>query len=366
MIGLRTKLSVLALGIKDSNPGYPYLMRYAQSNHVPQEWLVEICIQRLFLQSIFYDVPLYPEEKILLGIMDPIRIFVKNEPHTQAKRDAGRVRLIHSVSVADNLLLRLVYHDQNKREIANWWRIPSCPGIGFDDAHIAQFISGLGEGPYGHSDMSGWDFSVQMWEIELSFMFGSLQEYGGQRPVSPFVAALWCQLRNTAESVFLMGDGDLIAQTALGIRKSGAYNTASSNSKERNFVHRLSGGKWSKTVGDDLTGDVVPDAIARAKALGHTMRDYQISHGGFHFCSAEWNTSSSSLVHDIAKPLFNYVTSPTRSYIETQQFLDFIKGHPNENQVRTLLPREWQGSGNVFEEELEETDPEGSPVKFKE
>lgn len=364
-------MTTLASTLKDSSPGYPYLKKYNSQRDLPIDWLVEVCIQRLALQAVTFDVELSPEEKVECGLMDPIRIFVKNEGHKSEKRRTKRVRLIHSVSAVDNLLLKFVVVNQNTREISSWTDIPSAPGIGFSAIQVAEFLDKLPPGPYGHSDMSGWDFSVQDWEIELGFLFRTFQEHGGAMPSRPsaFIAALYLQLEMTGTSVFVLADGTLLSQDFCSWMKTGGNDTSSGNSKIRSCIHRLCGGTWNRAAGDDLVGDVVPDYENRAAAYGHTMRDAKTSTGWFRFCSADWDYETGVLVHEIAKPLFNLVNKPF-SIAEREQFLEFLRGHPDEDQVRAFLTEEWQDLSNASKEEIpegghSEEDPEGPFQAFK-
>jgi len=339
------------------------MLDWSASNRIPPEYLADLAIERLGIQSMLYDVKLTAFERVLCCMQDPIRLFVKNEGHKLDKRVTGRVRLIHSVSVLDNLLLKLVVKDQQMREISVWEKIPSSPGIGFTQEQVDLFMSHMPSGPFGHSDMSGWDFSVQFWEIMVVFQLNALLEFGGKVVVNPFPAALWLQYQFTSLSVFLIADGTLVEQIQPGWQKSGADDTSAKNSKTRTLVHRLCGGVWNRAAGDDLVGDPVQDYSTKAAFLGHILRDAKVTQNTFRFCSADWDVSKRTLVHEIAKPLFNFVTRP-RTQCELTQFLLFLRHHPLERQIRLLLAEEWLGLGNASEEEAVETDPEGASALF--
>jgi len=45
-----------------------------------------------------------PPELIQLGLCDPVRLFIKQEPHPFRKVRTGRLRLISSVSLSDHTL----------------------------------------------------------------------------------------------------------------------------------------------------------------------------------------------------------------------------------------------------------------------
>lgn len=345
--------------LNEASPGYPYMKRWKSSRDVPLDFIVEVCIQRVVLQGIFAleKVELLPIEKVQIGLADPIRLFVKNEPHKSEKRRTKRVRLIQSVSVVDNLLLTLVCGDQNKREIASWYKGPSCAGIGFTPEHVSQFLQHLPKGPYSHSDMSGWDWSVQGWELEMDFQMRALLEYGMRVKPTAYHAVLHANYENQAKAVFLLGDGRLVEQTEKAGRKTGGKPTASDNGRDRSMVHYMCGGKWNRAVGDDNTGDFIENYAEKALELGHRLRDADVSSDGFRLCSAWWDVKTGKLVHDIAKPLFNYLTGK-RDPGQLEQFLAHLSNHPEESRVRQLLAEEWSGLSNAVKEEVDETEEE--------
>jgi hypothetical protein len=103
-----------------------------------------------------------PVQTVKQSLADPVRIFVKNEPHTLAKLEAKKYRLISSVSLVDQVVERLLHSEINNTEIDNWDAIPSMPGIGltsdFDFQKIAEIIKKI-QTPL-QTDVSGWDWSV--------------------------------------------------------------------------------------------------------------------------------------------------------------------------------------------------------------
>lgn len=229
---------------------------------------------------------LTPVQLVKLGLVDPIKVFVKNEPHDyETKIKTGRVRLISSVSIIDSHVERMYSTDQNDVEKAVWLSCPTSIGIGFTDQMNRALFSVLdSKGPRAESDISGWDFSVQDWELVTD----SLRRVQSARvPVDSPLARLiinrhWC----LANSVFAMPDGSLLAQSVPGSMKSGSYNTAQSNSWIRVWLARNVGSKWAKAAGDDCVEQRNPHAAKGYQAYGRIVKFYkECPSDSFEFCS---------------------------------------------------------------------------------
>lgn len=253
------------------------------------------------------------EELVDGGFVDPVRLFVKQEPHGVKKVNEGRYRLISSVSLVDQLVERLLFTLQNKTEIDMWRQIPSKPGIGLTDEDLFDMqdqISGKSVrdgGSLAEADISGWDWSVQSWELDseaymrvrLAGLPGPFPREDGQWTHSdePFANIVYARYYCLGLSVYGLSDGKLFAQRQRGIQLSGSYTTSSSNSRMRVLAAMLVGAKWAVAMGDDCLEQYVPDAPVRYAELGHVVKDYQKAKADeFSFCShrferREWNVS---------------------------------------------------------------------------
>lgn len=215
------------------------------------------------------------------GYCDPVRLFVKQEPHSRRKMRQRRYRLISSVSVVDQIIERLLFGPQNRLEIALWSEIPSKPGMGLSLQHQAQKL--YSDLRMKHSsqkaacaDISGFDWSVQEWEFEAElYMRLKLME-----PSLIGNPALERAIRNRfacfSLSVFQLSDGTLIAQTIPGIMKSGSYLTSSMNSRIRCLMAELIGSPWCIAMGDDSVEGYVEGAPEKYAELGHTCKEYSL------------------------------------------------------------------------------------------
>ena len=216
-----------------------------------------------------------PAELVQMGFCDPIRLFVKQEPHTLKKCKEGRFRLISSVSLVDQIVERLLFGPQNQLEITMWRSIPSKPGMGLSQYEQAQSIwndlkyKHLGC-PAAEADISGFDWSVQSWELWADCSMRAL--LGNFTPEVKHLAMsrFYCLMN----SVFQLSNGTLIEQGKPGLMKSGSYCTSSTNSRIRCLMAELIGSPWCIAMGDDSVEGFVPDAKRKYEELGHCCKDY--------------------------------------------------------------------------------------------
>nr|WNK15295.1 MAG: RNA-dependent RNA polymerase [Polerovirus monocotyledonae 2] len=203
------------------------------------------------------------EQLVQNGLCDPIRLFVKGEPHKLSKLIEGRYRLIMSVSIVDQLVARVLFQNQNKREIALWRAIPSKPGFGLStDEQTRDFVSSLsavvGTSPetlcdswkslVRPTDCSGFDWSVAYWMLEDDITVRNHLTLELNEATKRLRNA-W--LKCISNSVLCLSDGTLLAQSLPGIQKSGSYNTSSSNSRIRVMAAYHVGADWAIAMGDD-------------------------------------------------------------------------------------------------------------------
>jgi len=210
------------------------------------------------------------EELVVAGLVDPIRVFVKNEPHSAKKLEEGRFRLIMSVSLIDQLCERCLSSEQNGLEIANYHRLPVKPGMGFSTEKIAPIGRSFEAFPeLVSSDVSGWDWSVSA--DELRFDARRRVKAAGVAMDHPFAKALMNRAVCLGRSVIAFSDGVLLAQRRDGVQKSGSYNTSSGNSWIRVAAARFSGAEHVCAMGDDCVDDGT-DTV-KMSLLGHPIKE---------------------------------------------------------------------------------------------
>lgn len=229
------------------------------------------------------------EDKIRHGYCDPVRLFVKKEPHNREKVKQKRFRLISSVSIIDQLVERVLHSRQNNAEINSWQTIPSKPGISLTNdesvrvfAHEAFTAHDLN--PIADVDISGYDWSVQAWELVFDL---ECRIALAQSPTEDWVNAVRARGLCLAHAVFMFSDGLMVAQDEYGVQKSGSYNTASANSRIKVGAATLVGSTYVAACGDDAVETYVEGAVSKYKELGHPVKDYKRCDGNsISFCSS--------------------------------------------------------------------------------
>lgn len=263
-----------------SSPGYPY-MRLGRTNGellaVHSGLVSQLATARLTAMA---TTPLEllrsytAAELVEFGFCDPVRVFVKNELHSESKVLEGRFRLIMSVSIVDQIVERVLNGRQNNLEIESWQTIFSKPGMGLDDDGLKSLEDQIARmaNPLS-SDISGFDWSVSQEWLDLdarcrAILTGDRLEMHLKRS---------CCL---GYSLFVLSDGTLLAQEGWrGVQKSGSYNTSSTNSRIRAMLALLVG-SWRGyqadviAMGDDAVEDSPDDDLATSYLqLGFRLKE---------------------------------------------------------------------------------------------
>jgi hypothetical protein len=270
----------------DSSPGVPWAALGTTNKKVLDEHrplIVRMVKARLRLLSTGDCRDLTAEEKVKLGFCDPVRLFVKNEPHGREKASTKRWRLIMSVSLVDQLVERVLNARLNKSEVANWRDIPSKGGSSmYQPDDVKEILSWIGGADIAEADISGFDWSVKYWELLADVLL--------RIKLSPGASQRWCQallmrVECLALSVFSLSDGRLIAQLVKGIQKSGSYNTTPTNSHIRVMLAMLAGADKAIAIGDDGLESHVESAPRAYSDMGHPLKMYAKCVGKANFCS---------------------------------------------------------------------------------
>ena len=291
---------------------------------------------------------LQPQHLVRLGLCDPCKVFVKNEPHKKSKLLRKVQRLIFSVSLIDNVVSRLLHSNQNREEILNWKLIPPSAGLGLDDPGLEAIqesirLMGLRTSGLMSSDVSGWDFSVQSWELEADLQrrieLNCSKGTDWERIAS---AHHYCMARK----VFVLSDGSMYQQLIPGLMPSGWYLTASSNSNIRaidSYHVALEAGVTPavKTMGDDSVEAVVPDPIEAYSKLGKTIKFVEnVTPSKFEFCSTLFENGIGVPVN-IDKQLVNLLCYKPLTYSEGldrfQQFCYELRHYPHLDDLYKLI-----------------------------
>nr|WMV94193.1 RNA-dependent RNA polymerase [Pepper vein yellows virus 10] len=313
------KSAVFSLEL-DAGIGVPYIA-YGRPTH--KGWvedpkllpvLARLTFNRLQKMLKVESSEMSAEELVQAGLCDPIRVFVKREPHKQSKLDEGRYRLIMSVSLVDQLVARVLFQNQNKREIALWRVNPSKPGFGLStDEQVLEFVQALAaqvEVPVEEvitswqkylvpTDCSGFDWSVAEWMLHDDMIVRNKLTLD-LNPTTEKLRFAW--LKCISNSVLCLSDGTLLAQRVPGVQKSGSYNTSSSNSRIRVMAAYHCGADWAMAMGDDALESVNTN-LEVYKSLGFKV---EVS-GQLEFCSHIFRAPDLALPVNERKMLYKLI-----------------------------------------------------------
>lgn len=259
-----------------------------------------------------------------LDLVDPVRIFVKNELHSAEKVATGRMRLISSVSSIDQMVERVLGDDQNKAEIANWATCPSKPGLGLHDDGLETIINEMKK--YSdpvETDVSGWDWSVKQWMLDADALCRTL--LAGSQPGSKYYDLLRSRAAMLGKSLFIQSDGTVWKQIIAGIMKSGSGWTSSSNSRIRAFLAFCAGVMRAMAMGDDALEEYLAQAKRIYEEYGLMIKDYKrssLKDGGIEFCSIKFrDTVELSAPVKWAKLLGTLLQKTPRSTLHQEELM---------------------------------------------
>jgi hypothetical protein len=296
------------------------------------------------------DLDLWKQDQacdlVKANLVDPVRLFIKNELHSTEKLDSGRLRLISSVSFIDEIVDKILFSEQDKTEIANWWQIPSKPGIGFTDNMLTLLFDYVKPqlkkakkqgGSLSGSDASGWDWCYQLWMYWAEYKRRSMMAgaYDGKNELlrKLFYNRIVC----IAHSVFVSSGGRMFAQLIGGIMLSGVPITSSANSFGRCLTATMVGADWVMAAGDDAGETTVDDAIAKYLELGIRIKYYDAirEDDSFEFCSHNYTPNGAYLV-SWEKCLCNLLNSPFDVELLVQ-FMYELRHSPELTRCRSLI-----------------------------
>lgn len=355
----------------ESSPGYPW-MRVARTNAGFLEFygFDNIALMVLSRLRALRDVPFVNAvQAVEDNLCDPIRLFVKNEPHSREKVAQRRFRLIASVSIIDQLVERLLFAAQNKAEIDRWEQIPSKPGMGLHDEGLIALESEMSKfrRPV-ETDVSGFDWSVKYWALHMDAV-ARLRLAGYATPITmtpetattAYEALVLRRVQCLAQAVLLTTDGHVFEQVEPGIQKSGSYNTSSTNSRMRVMMAFMAGAERVMAMGDDCVEELSTHgaqvAQQKYRDMGLLIKEYKETDlvRGIEFCSHIFQRGSwpkplnwyKSLVHALhVVPRNASHAADVRMGME-----EFMRHHSQRGHaMRLLVLSGWGGSTNGGQE----------------
>lgn len=223
---------------------------------------------------------------------DPIRVFVKQEPHKQSKLDEGRLRLISAVSLVDTMTDRIMFSWLSRKLLDNVGETPCMVGLSpVRGGHRWIYELFRGKNTRG-LDMTAWDWTVPGW------LFLALKDVVKSLALcapaywNDWVDVRWESLFKNA--VFAFGDGTVVQQPTWGVMKSGCYLTIILNSFAQMIRHNLVLGVMNINpdslitvfLGDDQTieeFDRFSEYERITRSLGFLLKDSVVSTDEVHF-----------------------------------------------------------------------------------
>lgn len=167
---------------------------------------------------------------------DPLKVFVKQEPHKHAKLAEGRYRLITAVSLADTMVDRILFGPMWRKAMSRVLATPCAVGWSPIGGGWRLMNSIFREGTLS-IDKSAWDWTVQRWMVEIWYDL-ILSLHPGhpawwEKQVLVRFSALFARAR------YRFSDGVELVQPTCGIMKSGCYLTLCLNSVAQVALHLL-------------------------------------------------------------------------------------------------------------------------------
>lgn len=293
------------------------------------------------------------EELVQKDLTDPVLLFIKNEPHSKEKVLAGKLRLISSCSVVDQVVERILFAKRNNLCIEMNDHIPQKPGMGLHDNGLQKLYAYMMDmqstGKVCSTDISGWDWSMG------SEVFDAMAELRVRDSCEASGSAWERLVRNRifaiSLSVFYLKDGSMYAQTRRGIQLSGCYITSSGNSDMHELINEVvceelapgSGPQPSMVMGDDGVKKHYEGIREKYAEYGLKVKEViDYDEGYFSFCSTYFAGNWRGEPESWKKTLFRFLAHPCSSE-EIYDWLRGLKGdlryHPGLDELVPRLER---------------------------
>lgn len=261
------------------------------------------------------------------GFRDPVRVFIKSEPHSEKKLMDDRYRLIMNTSLTDIVCDRIVLETLSRAEVDAWETIPSKPGMGLDDRSIEKLLQYVPRNKkVRSSDVKAWDWSLLWWmfkacaEAEVRLHDVALDSELGR-------AILWSAYL-TLLKVWVLRDGRYYEQMFLGAQESGSRPTAMRNSRIRVIMAFLAEALWAMAMGDDDAEVIEGDAVEAYRRFGLTVEYADLPPDvWFEFCSTWFYHDGRAKFQNHAKMFYRLLgREPDR--LEWIQFCHELRASP--------------------------------------
>lgn len=327
----------------DASPGLPYSTTYPTNKsflNTSMQVIIGLVYTRIQLRLKHSDV-VEPVEMLKLGLCDPVKVFIKEEPHKIKKIREGRLRLIMSVSLIDKLIEMILIKTLKDKEIANWATIPSKPGMGFttEMSNIVYTDVHTNFDRPVSTDVEGWDWCVLQWMLDAD---ADMNIELCENPFPEWISLMRVTAIIEGNSIYVLSDSRMFTLTVRGIQNSGKLKTSMSNSKMRALAAILIGADNVMCMGDDDIEEFVEGAAEKYAELGIKIKIYDEIDKEFEFCSKIFHESGCYPV-TYGKTLMRYLHQKPKNWIEyvgyKVGFEDEMRSHPQFENITDLITR---------------------------
>lgn len=322
--------------VTTASPGLPWVNLGSDKGAVIRDHLDSILdsvLLRLHLLTTYdYTGETDPRQLLRHFAMDPIRMFIKDEPHPMEKISSGRLRIISSCSIVDEIVFNCFCYEQNRQEIDFHRRLPVKPGMGLSTPEQISAIFDYVKpwlGELTGSDVSGWDWSYKPWmfdmcvQVQIRCMGMENNEF--------FKKLIANAVHCLKHSMFVSSSGRMFVLSNRGLMKSGYPPTASWNSRGRVGLAYLCGATRVMAMGDDAVENTAlsPDEFKEVYAkYGFKVTDVVPSNGQtFSFCSHTFHSRTQAIPDNPWKGFHNFLNGPM-SDTEMIAFRAAYENHP--------------------------------------
>lgn len=259
---------------------------------------------------------------------DPLKMFVKQEPHKLAKIAEDRLRLISAVSVVDSMIDRMLFQDIFESVKTHPLATPIA--IGWNPLGSGtSVLRGKIKTPTFDTDKKHWDWTFPFWllgdcyscVVNLANWPSWRRELAYSRFFMLFQHARFC-----------FPDGDIVEQQLPGIMKSGCYLTLLLNSIGQWFLHDLVQTKLGVEIpfvcfGDDVSqqsSEFDQRFVEEYENFGFTLKSERHEH--IEFCGFEMFTMNRFLPAYKEKHIFllSHLTTDDEIATQTLQSYQYI------------------------------------------
>nr|QQO81419.1 RNA-dependent RNA polymerase [Soybean thrips sobemo-like virus 9] len=216
---------------------------------------------------------------------DNINVFVKPEPHKNAKLETGRLRLISAVSLVDTMIDRVLFGWLQRKALTVVGRTPCLTGWTPLRGGWRYVYDRFKNKRVCCLDKSSWDWTVQGYMVDLWKEFIKELCVGAPPEWEVLMEARFKILFE--EAVFEFKDGSQVKQGTKGIMKSGCLLTLLMNSVGQSMLHYLASDRVGRnpmscqpiTIGDDTTQesfDELPEYVEQIARLGAKVKGFKV------------------------------------------------------------------------------------------